>query len=215
MMMLKWKVLGPPLVLAACLIASPAVGHDDHHKHGQSPAATAAPPPVQATVKLRDHDVVDQNGTAMKFARDAVADRIVVISFIYTSCTTVCPVVSGVVANIQDMLEDSAAGDVALVSVSTDPAVDTPERLRRYAERFAAKPGWLWLTGKKPNIEQVLRDLGAYSPDFRNHVPLVLVGDARRGRWSRFYGIPEPTAIAAQVDELRRGRLLENAPKGG
>lgn len=202
-------------LLAAGMTAGAATAHDHPH-HGHGPAAQPAKPPPASTttVKLRDHDVVGQDGQPLKFAREAVANRIVVISFIYTSCTTVCPVISGIVANVQDRLGENP-GDVALISISTDPATDTPGRLRAYAKRFEAKPGWLWLTGDKRNVDQVLRDLGAYSADFRNHNPVTLVGDARRGEWTRFYGMPEPAAILTRVAELRRARQPAQAPHGG
>jgi protein SCO1/2 len=208
-------------VLACALLiglsAGAADAHDPQHHRGHAthPPPQSSPPQTTTTVKLRDHDVIGQDGKSLKFAREAVANRIVVISFIYTSCTTVCPVLSGIVANVQDLLGDAPGDDVALISISTDPVTDTPSRLRAYAQRFDAKPGWLWLTGEKRNVDQVLRDLGAYSPDIRNHNPVTLVGDARRGEWTRFYGMPEPSAIMARLAELRRARQLAQVPQGG
>ena len=71
---------------------------------------------------------------------------------------------------------------------------DTPARLKEYAARYGAGPGWTWLTGPKPQVDEVLQVFGAYTPNFVEHPPLVMVGDAKTGKWIRFYGFPEPRA---------------------
>lgn len=77
-----------------------------------------------------------------------------VASFIFTNCTSVCPLITARVAQLRDSL--AAAGllgsEVRLVSISVDPARDTPETLRRYAERFGSSPPerWAFLTGTSP-----------------------------------------------------------------
>src|SRR5262249_30319073 len=61
---------------------------------------------------------------------------------------------------------------------------------------------WLWLTGDKPKVDKVLSGLGAYSADFTRHSGAVLVGDARSGEWTRFYGIPKAQDIVDRVERL-------------
>ena len=80
-----------------------------------------------------------------------------------------------------------------------DPGRDTPARLKAYAARHHAKPGWTWLTGGRGTVEQVLRGMGAYTPSFADHPPMVLVGDGAGG-WTRLNGFPSQAAIVAQVD---------------
>jgi protein SCO1/2 len=157
-------------------------------------------------VELRDLDLIDQDGRSVRFASDVIADRIVVMDFIYTTCTTVCPVLSAVFGQLQERLGGRLGEDVVLVSVSVDPARDTPQRLRAYSAKHGAREGWLWLTGQKPVVDDVLQGLGAYAPNFEDHPAMVLVGDGRTGDWTRFFGFPSPDQIMAKVDELATAR---------
>ena len=56
-------------------------------------------------------------------------------------------------------------------------------------------------------MDDVLDGLGAYSPNFSDHPAMVLVGDARTGEWSRFFGFPSPDRLMKQVNALRAARL--------
>lgn len=225
--------------LASLVLAAPASAHDGHHNHhgNAEPAAAssehsssgathgghhdhqhhAAPTtasvraPQEADINLHDITLRDQTGAPVRFRSDVVGDRIVVIDFIYTSCTTVCPVVSAVFSELQEMLGDRLGRDVLLLSLSIDPVTDTPARLHEYATRFESKPGWIWLTGEKDDMERVLRGLGAYTPNFTQHPQQVLVGNGRRGTWTRFYGTPDPARVLARVDELAAGNQAASA----
>lgn len=157
-------------------------------------------------VELIDSTLVDQDGQPVQFASAAVGDRIVVINFIYTSCTTVCPLAAATFQRLQEKLGEHLGKEVRLISVSLDPATDTPARLKDYAGRYKAKPGWIWLTGNKQAVDRVLNGLGTSSANFREHPPLVVVGDGQRGRWSRFYALPGPSRILAQVEALLADR---------
>lgn len=203
------------LILAATApwFAGTAFGDGAGHGHGErlaAPIQPGAPAQGATNIKLLDIELVNQNGEAVRFASEALGDRIVVMDFIYTSCTTTCPVLSQVMARVQDELGDRLTRDVRLLSVSVDPATDTPERLKAYAARLDAGPEWLWLTGYKPDVDRVLDGLGAYTPDFREHPGLVLVGDPRSGVWERFYGFPDPARIVARVEALAAARARAN-----
>lgn len=190
-------------------------GHE-HHDHGPAPATDEADPhahhraqmekpaePAQAVdLKFKDMPLVDQEGRQVRLMSDLIGDRVVVMNFVYTTCTTVCPVLSALFTQVQDRLGDRLGREVLLVSITVDPLRDTPERLKAYAATRGAKPGWFWLTGAKPSVDSVLDGLGAYSPRFEDHPAMVLVGDGRQGQWSRFFGFPSPDRILEQVDSL-------------
>lgn len=73
-----------------------------------------------------------------------------VADFIFTHCPGVCPLLSAQMARLQHALEEEDRRDVRLVSFSVDPARDTPEVLRVYAQRWEADPQrWLFLTGER------------------------------------------------------------------
>jgi len=163
--------------------------------------------PQSARIALTDTPLVDQNGRNLKFKTDALGDRIVIVNFAYTTCTTVCPVVTGSLAQVQGRLGDRVGRDVGLVTVTVDPLRDTPARLKTYAGTVGAGAGWTWLTGPKPQVDEVLKVFGAYTVNFLEHPPLVLVGDAKNGKWLRFYGLPTPDQLVNAVAQLSAARV--------
>ncbi|WP_374087366.1 SCO family protein [Methylomicrobium lacus] len=167
------------------------------------PVATSVAMPA---VQLPDAELLDQHGTSVRLARDVVGDRIIALSFIYTDCHTACPVSLAMFSELQSRLGEKQARDVRIVSLSINPAVDSPARLKAYAEHFHAKPGWIWLTGKKAQIDALLKELGIYTNDHASHASVILVGDPIFGEWRRFNNFSNPEAIAAKIDELLDAR---------
>ncbi len=208
----------------AVLAAAPASGHDGtahddaaaaaEATHGQqAPHAGGTPQgndvsPRDAGVKIKivDVDVVDRNGNRMRFRDDALGDRIVVLDFVYTTCTTACPVLSSIVALVQEALGDRLGREVRLITLSIDPARDTPARMRKIAEAFGAGPDWLWLTGKKSDIDRLLKGLGAYTPDIESHPPMFIIGDPLNDRWTRLFGFASPDEVVAQIEAMLAAR---------
>ena len=179
---------------------------DDPHAHHRAMLSGPAEAAKSADVDPKDLALVDQHGREVKLVSDVIGDRIVVMDFVYTTCTTVCPVLSAVLGQLQRKLGDQLGNDVALVSLTVDPIRDTPQRLRAYAAKHQARDGWVWLTGPKTTMDEVLDGLGAYSPNFENHPAMVLVGDGRTGEWSRFFGFPSPDRLMQQVNTLQAAR---------
>lgn len=195
------------LALAAAAVA-PAYGHDGSTHAG---AAVDKGAPTTASdaskeVKLRDREMVTSKGEPVRFVTDVLADRIVAIDFVYTSCTTICPALSSVFSLVQEKLGDRAGTEVWLISISVDPVRDTPRRLTAYAGNFDAGEGWIWLTGEKAKVDSVLNGLGAYTADIEEHPPMLLIGDAERGVWRRLFGFPTPDDIVAHIDAVAAGR---------
>ncbi|HET9699689.1 MAG TPA: SCO family protein [Burkholderiales bacterium] len=196
------------LAAAAALVLAPAAraadDHSHHHHHEQKPAAQEKPSSVQ--VKYDDTVLVTQDGKKLKLKSEVFGNRIVVLDFAYTTCTTVCPVLSAVLAKVQDQLGDKSGKEVQLVTITVDPARDTPARLKQYASKHGAKAGWLWLTGPTGTVNEVLKGFNAYAPNFEDHPAMILVGDPVSGSWTRFYGFSDPKDIMAKVEELRAAR---------
>jgi len=200
------------LALAAVLIAvaaGPASAHDAS-KHKKEGAGLLAPKPVETTsaidVKLLDLELVDRSGSPVRFKSEAMADRIVAIDFVYTTCTTICPVLSALFAQVQDQLGERLGKEARLVSLSIDPTRDTPKRMAAEARKFGAGPNWVWLTGQKQAVDKVLAGLDAYTPDFESHASMILIGDAKRGTWIRLFGFPSPDDIVARIEALIAAR---------
>lgn len=164
--------------------------------------------PSSVEVKLRDLELVTEHGDRVKFVSDVIGDRIVVINFIYTKCTTVCPALSAVFSLLQDALGDRLGREVVLISLTVDPRTDTPQRLRAFAQKHRARPGWEWLTGSAEPVDQVLHGLGAYTAGTDQQPAMVLVGDGRSSKWTRFFGFPGTDQLLAHVDALAAARRL-------
>jgi len=200
-----------PAVTALTLACSMVSAHDgDRPGHHQSP--TTSPGGAKAAnVTIHDFELVNQDGKRVMFGRDVVSDRIVVMEFFYTRCTTICPVSSALLAEAQDDLVEHLGDDVWFISISVDPVNDTPARLRAYAKAHQAGSGWIWLTGKKALVDKVLTGVGAYTADFTDHPSMILVGDARTGAWQRLFGLPDPERVVAEIKRLLDGRQHHSA----
>jgi len=157
-------------------------------------------------VQLHDLELLTQDRKRVRFKSDVIADRLVAMTFIYTTCTTVCPVYNAIFTQLQDLLGERLGTDVVLVTMTLDPARDVPRRMKKEAKKFKAKPGWVYLTGKKQNVDQVLRGLDAYFADFTQHPPMAIVGDGRTGTWKRFNGFPQAERLLAMIDALEAAR---------
>jgi protein SCO1/2 len=190
--------------LAASLSLGTARAHSQHAQHELQQAAAAKPGAVK--VRYDDTQLTDADGRLQRVKSDVIGERLVVIDFVYTTCTTVCPVLSAMMSQVQSEVGARTASDVRLVTITVDPARDTPARLKEYGARHGAGPNWVWLTGPTGRVNEVLKGFGAYSPNFEDHPPLVLVGDPKSGQWTRFFGLTDPKQVAARVQELRATR---------
>jgi protein SCO1/2 len=199
------------LLASAAMALAPAAAL----AHGDAAAHDSKKKPSSARVTLADTALVDQDGASRNLRSDVVGDRIVVVDFVYTTCTTVCPVVSATFAKVQRELGDRLGKDVSLVSITVDPARDTPEVLKAYSAKHGAKDGWLWLTGSPQAVTGALKGFGAYVADPAQHAAMVLVGDARANKWTRFFGFPTAEQLVAKVNELSAARSAAGATGKG
>jgi protein SCO1/2 len=172
-------------------------------------------PGTQAATKLQipDLELVDQDGKTVHLYSDLVRGRIAALSFIFTTCTTICPLVGANLGRLQTELGQSLGEDIALISVSVDPATDTPQRMKAWGAQFAAKPGWSLLTGEKQTVDQLLKVLGLFTADIQSHSPFLLLVNDRTGDWTRVNAIEtSPTKVAAilrKMAETGGNRLSE------
>jgi len=168
---------------------------------GEAPPATNPDGSFISAPRIPDIEVYDQTGKRLKFYTDLVKGRTVAINFVFTTCTTICPPLTATFRRVQQQLAADGAGQVQLISISVDPVVDTPERLRDYAAKFKAAPGWTFVTGDKLDIDSLLRALGGAVADKNQHTPSVLVGNDPAGRWTRTYGLATPSALVKVIKE--------------
>ena len=146
--------------------------------------------------------LVDQDGRQLRFYTDLLQGKVVVINSFFSSCTDSCPAMSGTLAKIQDWLADRLGRQVNIISISVDPANDTPPVLKQYARRFRARPGWSFLTGKPQDVELVLQKLGQYVDAREDHLNIFIIGNERTGLWKKAFGLARPGDIINVVDSV-------------
>jgi len=121
----------------------------------------------------------------------------------YTTCPTAFPILIFILTRLQDMLGERLGKEVVLVSVTVDPRTDIPVRLKAYASKQKARPGWVFLSGDRNSLGQVLCGVGVLFSsklEEHNHIPITIVGSPW-GEWRRFHGFPTPEQLLGQLEE--------------
>lgn len=176
-----------------------------HQHHSAAPSGAESSVSVISGLAIPDEVLVDQRGRKVHFYSDLVKGRVVAINTIFTTCTTICPIMGANFAKLRDLLGDSAGGKVELISISIDPVADTPERLAQWSTGFSShpEPGWTLLTGAKPDVDRILKALQIFTADKQDHAPVVLIGGEGSGDWVRASGLLAP----ARLNELIHSRV--------
>lgn len=163
-------------------------------------------------------EVVDQNGKSYRFYDDLIKDKKVIVNFIYTSCSQICGLVTSRMAILQEKLGDSVGRDYQMYSITVDPEHDGPAELKRHAEAFNVKPGWLFLTGKPDDIRAISAKLGEKSRSLESHRQDVLLGDDAKHSWQRDSIFGELDSLVLTIHsmnpEFDRQELLHRASVG-
>ena len=107
-----------------------------------------------SNMKSPDFVLVDQDN--QRFDSTRLRGKVVVLNFIFTTCTDVCPIFTANLAQLQRKLNDRYGSDLYFVSVTTDPEVDSAAVLKAYARRYGADfRNWAFLTGPEMQLKQV------------------------------------------------------------
>jgi protein SCO1/2 len=153
--------------------------------------------------------MVRDDGTGVWLDKELNDGRPVVLNFVYTSCTTICPMSSQEFSRLQQRLGPDR-DKVHLVSISIDPEQDTPARLRDYARHFHAGKDWQYYTGTAASSVKAQQAFDAYRGDKMSHNPVTLVRAAPDGNWVRFDGFVGAddlyAELHAQLQDLRAAR---------
>jgi protein SCO1/2 len=188
------------IVLAAtCGWGSLAKAHGDgpHHDQHAYPEFTRSVAPHE----LPEVTMLRADGASVGFAADIDTGQPVILNFIYTSCTSICPVVSQIFANVQQEL-GAERERVLLVSVSIDPEYDTVPRLAAYAKQFGAGPQWRFYTGTVKTSAAIQKAFAVYRGDKMNHAPVTFMRAAPGRPWVRLDGFATPGELLKEYRRL-------------
>jgi protein SCO1/2 len=192
-------------VIGSAVLAMPlrgAPGEDiDPHAHHRHVVEMDGIQRKVVDYRVPDVRLVRADGAAVSLRGELDDGRVVVLSFIYTSCTTVCPLTSQSLARLQqDLGRDRAR--VHLMSISIDPEFDTPVRLKAYAERFGAEAGWQHYTGSLEASVAAQRAFDVYRGNKMNHDPATFLRAAPGKPWVRLDGFADPGVLLEEVSRL-------------
>jgi protein SCO1 len=148
-----------------------------------------------------DLKVWTHEGQEVRFYSDLLKDKTVVISFFYTNCPT-AQMSLVTLSKLQEMLGDQLGTDIHLVSISVDPEKDTLKAVQEYAGKYNPKKGWMFLTGKKENIDVINRKLGNQSLIPESHIQVFLLGNLKTGQWMRLPETAPANAVAFGLQPL-------------
>ena len=151
-------------------------------------------------VRLRDMMVTDaRSRTRFMLLRDLVRDRVAVVSFMFTGCSTVCPMQSTALSAAQRLLAREMGEKVIFASISITPLIDTPEALVSFADTYSAGSGWHFLRGGVPETQRFQEGFDSLAPRIEDHPPMIAIGRVGAANWTRLYGTPTPRLIASEV----------------
>ena len=191
--------LSTALIATAVVMSAAPAGAHDADAHAQHHHATPETTRSIAQYAVPDVQLLRDDGKTVELSHALDDGRPVVLNFIYTTCTSVCPLTSQTFAELQHKL-GAGSGRVNLVSISIDPEQDTPARLHEYAQKFGAGPQWHFYTGTPAASVSAQRAFNVYRGGKMSHTPVTLVRLAPGAQWVRIDGF---TTSDQLLDELR------------
>jgi protein SCO1/2 len=195
------------LASGACCAAQ----QTDPHAHHRMQAA-AAEPVTRSTARYRVEGLrlLRSDGQAVALVDELKHDGPLVLDFVFTTCTAICPTLSRTFAELQ--ARSDPAKPLRLVSISIDPQQDTPAVLRSYAKQFDAGKQWRFYTGTVAQSVAVQRAFDVYRGNKMNHVPLTFVRRGPGQPWVRLEGYASVDALLREVQAAPTGRAGAGQP---
>jgi protein SCO1/2 len=151
-------------------------------------------------------ELTTHEGKTVRFYDDLVhGDKIVLFNFMYAQCQGICPGMTANLVRVQKLLGARVGRDIFMHSITLKPDEDKPADLKMYVEMHGIKPGWLFLTGQRDDIEVLRRKLGFRDPnptfdrDVSQHIGLVRFGNEAIDRWAACPALANPEQIAKSV----------------
>jgi protein SCO1/2 len=197
-------------ILIGCLVLILFSAESQAHVPGVSRPTV----PTSTGLNTAAPDFVLSNEDGKRFDSTSLRGKVVVLNFIFTTCTDVCPLFTANLAQLQRMLKDRHRGDVFFISITTDPEIDSPKILKAYALRYGADfQNWAFLTGTEAELKPVWKSFGIRvirkGRGLIQHTSLTTVIDRRGIR--RFNHFGEKWQVKDVLRDV--SELLEEKPK--
>ena len=193
-MMRSSRSFGVPF--AILILAAVCAARQDHEHHQPERYSREI-----ASYEIPDVTLVDMSGAKVSLRAALNYQGPVLLQFIFTTCPTVCPVMSEIFSSAQEKL-GVELDKIRMISISIDPEQDTPERLREYARRFNARPQWSFLTGRLDDILAVQKAFDVYRGNKMRHEPITFLRASPREQWVRLNGLMSAAELVAEYRRL-------------
>jgi len=187
-------------IMVSTIPAICATQEDDPHAHHKHMMKQTGYTRSVHTYEIPQLYLIDMDNNKVSLTEALAGEGPVMLNFIFTTCTTICPVLSATFSQVQREL-GTEAKNVRMISVTIDPEQDTPERLKKYATRFKAKPGWVFLTGDLADIIATQEAFDAYRGDKMNHEPLTFLRLTPDDPWTRLEGFASASEVIAEYHQ--------------
>lgn len=155
--------------------------------------------------RVPDLKLVNQTGVAVSLPAEMNDGRPVVLNFIFTSCAAICPLMTQTFAEFQRKL-GSESSQVHIMSISIDPEQDTPARLREYAKRFDAGPGWTFYTGTDAASIAAQKAFNIFRTDKMSHSSVTFMRSSPGASWRRLDGFATPDDLLREYHAVTASR---------
>ena len=199
----RFLLLATILSLSAC--AGKAVGQNK----ASSPARESTNQQSPARTYFGDIELVNQDGEKMRLYSDLLKGKVVIINSFFATCQGSCLPMNRNLEKVQEAMGENIGKDVYIISISVDPTEDTPARLKEYARKLNAKPGWYFLTGDKKNIDLALYKLGQYVENKQDHLNIFIIGNERTGLWKKAFGLARSEELVKVVESVLNDKPAE------
>ncbi|MFQ5850099.1 MAG: SCO family protein [Candidatus Binatia bacterium] len=198
--------LGLALLVAAGPIFATGARLSGHHESSHRPAQAKR---RELNLPIPDFSLKDQTGRPFSFQK--LRGKLVLMTFVYTTCPDACPLITSSLRQVQRELRGSERNSIFLLSITTDPEIDKPQVLKSYGERYGVDfSNWSFLTGHQKELAPVWKTFGVRverkARGLVDHTSLTALLDKKGVVRVAYHGpAPDPKVI------LRDLRALLNA----
>jgi protein SCO1/2 len=186
------------LIATGVCVASAALAQEGSkgaaHQHNHAAMAATELKRSEASYSIPALTLVRQDGKKVSFPAELDDGRPVLLQFMYTSCTTICPVTTQMFSRVQDKL-GKEHDKFHMLSISVDPEYDTPVRLNSFAKKLGAGSQWQFYGGTLESSVALQKAFDAFRGDKMNHVPVTYLRAAPGKPWIRIDGLRTPEDI--------------------
>jgi protein SCO1/2 len=121
-----------------------------------------------------------------------------------------CPITQEKLSQVARLLGPRLGKDVVIVSVSVDAENDTPARMKDWGERFHIGPGWTLLSGRRAEVDTLLKSLGLFVELRQRHQSALMIGSAATG-WVRISSWTSSEKLTRLAESMLSPKPVANA----